>query len=137
MNAGTDIICNPLTQKILNKLFNINPNDFKLGFKKVNGLWYSDIKNWPKTFEANQQMVCGADKLLEELSNGNNYITLHIKTKPFKNSYHLVKIDEDTYGGTYECDKLDYTIWLCNVTKFVMGKHPNDIYFNPIVASNL
>lgn len=132
MNASIKVICNPLVQKFLNKVFHINPNNFTLGFKKVNGLWYSDIKNWPKQFEARQQMVCGADSLLEYLAKGKDYITLHIETKPFKNSYRLIKVKEDDLGGTYICDNpnIPYSIWLCNVTKFVMGKHPEDIYFS-------
>lgn len=129
MNAGLKTICSPAVQKILNKIFNIDPNNFELGFKKVNNEWYSDIKNWPKAYEANQQMVAGADILLEKLSQGKNYITLQIKKESFPNSIHLSKIYEDSWGGTYESNELDHTVWLCNVTKFVFGEHPQNIYF--------
>ena len=132
MSLGIKAVCNPSTQKILNKIFCIYPNDFTLGFKKVNRKWYSDIKNWPKAYEEHQLMVAGADKLLEELSNGKNYVTLQIKKEPFPNSIHLTKIEEDEWGGAYKSDRIDYTVWLCNVTKFVFGEHPENIYFKVI-----
>ena len=134
MNAGLKTICNPAIQKLLNKVFKINPNDLELGFKKVNGEWYSDIKNWPKAYEERQLMVAGADKLLEYLSEGKDYITLHVKQENFPGATHLHKIKEDLYGGTYLVNRedIDYTVWLCNVTKFVYGKHPDNIYFEVV-----
>lgn len=54
-------------------------------------MWYSDIKNWPKSFESRQLMVNGSDDFLEYLSKGEDYIKLHIKTTPFDDSCHLVK----------------------------------------------
>lgn len=137
INLGMDMVCSKPVQKFLNKLFGVDPADFNLGFKKNSGLWYSDIKNWPKAFEANQLMVCGADKLLEHLSQGHAYITLNIQTSaPHDAGYFcLEKIDEDSMGGTYRlCDypEFDRTVWLCNVTKFVMGEHPDKIWFKVI-----
>ena len=59
ISLGIKAVCNPITQKILNKIFRINPDDFTLGFKKVNRKWYSDIKNWPKAYEEHQLMIAG------------------------------------------------------------------------------
>lgn len=134
MNVGVATICNPMIQKILNKVFKINPNDFELGFKKVNDEWYSDIKNWPEAYNERQLMVAGADTFLEYLAQGKDYITLHIKTEDFPEATHLTKIDEDSWGGTYVVDdpNINYTVWLCNVTKFVFGKHPQNIYFKTV-----
>lgn len=132
MNVGIKTICNPTIQKILNKIFGINPNNFTLGFKKVNNRWYSDIKNWPKAYEERQLMVNGADTFLEYLSNGKDYVKLHIKTEDFPGSIHIHKVNEDEWGGTYIVQNKEiqgHQLWLCNVTKFVFGEHPNDIYF--------
>ena len=129
INKGLLLLGNPFIHKILTTIFNIDSSDFKLGFKREYKKWYSDIKHWPSRLEHHQLMVGGASLLLDTLSNGKNYITLRIKTKPFKGATHLKKVEEDLYGGTYMCNSLDYSIWLCNVTKFVFGKHPNDIYF--------
>lgn len=132
MNLGLKTVCNPVVQKILHKAFKINPDDFELGFKKVNTRWYSDIKNWPAAYEEHQLMVGGASTLLERISNGKDYIKLHIKKENFQGATHIIKIDEDLYGGTYRCEGDDHTLWLCNVTKFVFGEHPGDIYFKTV-----
>lgn len=131
------MVCSKPVQMFLNKLFNINPKDFNLGFKKKNNLWYADIKNWPQSHEANQLMVNGADDLLEYLSKGKKYITLNIKTEDPNNSEYicLEKIHEDSMGGTYKLKnhpEFKNTVWLCNVTKFVMGQHPDIIWFKVI-----
>ncbi len=137
INLGMDVVCSKYVQKFLNSLFGVNPADFKLGFKKKHGEWYSDIKNWPKAYEENQLMVCGADKLLEHLSGGHSYIMMNIKTSdPHDEEYIcLDKIKEDSAGGTYRlCNypAFERTVWLCNVTKFVMGEHPQKIWFKVI-----
>lgn len=134
MNVGLKTVCNPIVQKFLHKIFKINPDDFELGFKKVNGCWYSDIKNWPSAYEERQLMVAGADILLENISEGRDYVKLHVKTEDFPGATHLKKIEEDMYGGTYSSETIDHTVWLCNVTKFVFGKHPDDIFFEVVRA---
>lgn len=134
INLGMDMVCSKPVQKFLNRLFGVNPEDFNLGFKKKGGDWYSDIKHWPKAYEANQLMVRGADDLLELLSKGHDYITLNVKTSAPQDAGYICldKIDEDSMGGTYRlCNypEFDRTVWLCNVTKFVMGQHPRNIWF--------
>ncbi len=137
INLGMDVVCSKFVQKFLNKLFGVNPANFNLGFKKKGRDWYSDIKNWPKAYEENQLMVCGADKLLEHLSGGHDYVKLNIRTSDPQDPAYICldKIKEDEMGGTYNvCGYPEFTrtVWLCNVTKFVMGEHPQKIWFKVI-----
>ncbi len=82
-------------------------------------------------------MVCGADKLLEHISEGHDYVKLNIRTSDPQDPAYICldKIEEDEMGGTYRvCDYPEFTrtVWLCNVTKFVMGEHPQKIWFKGI-----
>lgn len=127
------ILSNPLIRKYLNKRFEIDPKNVKLGFINENGLWYADIKNWPKEFKAQCLMVGQAAKLLSFLSPNDNYITLSISTQKCPCLFSLIKYKEDDHGATYNCEKYGLPeIWLCNVTKFVFGEHPNELYINVV-----
>lgn len=128
IKIGLKIVCNPLIQWFLHKIFGINPKNFKMRFVKEDKQWYADIKHWPKRYHANLAMICGADRMLDELSDGKDSVKICVRKDEFPGAWHLTKIEEDFLGGTYVCDKIDYTIWLCNVTKFVFGEHPENIY---------
>jgi len=99
-------------------------------FYKEDKKWYADVPNHTK--EENE-MVCGADTLLEMLAEGNSEITLLITefaipgTDPIY--CHIHKHDED--GAWYivhgEHGTKDYgDIWLCNVMHDVTNEHPEE-----------
>lgn len=124
------VLSNPLVRNYLNKKFGINPEFFELGFKKEDGLWYADIKNWPKHLKHNCLMVGGAAEFLENVPKSNpNYITYKVSLTERENFIHLIKKHEDSSGGTYYSDNATTPdMWLCNVTKFVFGEHPEEMW---------
>lgn len=115
--------------------------------------WYADL---PKYIEQglgtvdNLEMVEGAEKGLEFLSDSTDEISLEIKlgkkesvgrhTKMANEGWSMLVLDRITgeqgeEGGLYEGsllnDNLDKEIrklWLCAVTKFVFNEYPEVIY---------
>jgi hypothetical protein len=74
--------------------------------------------------------VAGADKMLDKLSNGKE-VTLNFTDEPIEGSdIKLKKLFGDHWGATYRTNKpcMVKLVWLCNVTKVVMGCHPNEIF---------
>lgn len=110
----------------------------KISFYKEDGSWYADVPFIPK---ANNLMVAGADTFLETISNGSDRLTLTIETssrKILKPLFLLTRTNHDFWGAEYEIwsfDKAEWTahfpilpkLWLCNVTHFVLGRHPKYI----------
>lgn len=134
VNGGMSMVCSSLTQKVLNRVFGINPNHFTLGFvREIDGRWYADIRHWPKMFHSNLEMVAGADDLLEALDKGKGYVKVEVDVNPAdkREWFKMIKVSQTYLGATYKvlyCDRYKGKTWLCNVGKFVMGKHP-DILF--------
>jgi hypothetical protein len=102
--------------------------------------WYADLPEWTgEKWEL--EMVMGADTFLEILTQGENEIYLTLSTEPFNECETLHYIHEGRLegpefgeGAWYKLDKymgLDYKLklWLCDVTKFVFGNFPKQIYF--------
>ena len=101
--------------------------------------WYIDLPNWPFEHE-NLEMVAGADKLCEELSNGKNFVNTTIITSYWqlrkKTAENYIKCSKSwaklIWGGQYFIPKNNITtidsIWLCQVTLFVIGWWPKYIY---------
>ena len=107
----------------------------ELDFVKLANMWFADVPNWQDSLEE-LQMVAGADTLLEELAKGKKVVSTTISNQPLDDaSVILRKVKENTYGGgaDYKVDAagLDMNgqpVWLCGVTKFVFGAHPDAIY---------
>ena len=106
----------------------------KQRFFKLNSRWYADVLG--HTLEENE-MVCGADSLLDEISRFLNSpeVTLDIDVEPVDFPFAvLTQTEHDSCGGTYKIEsslKTD-SVWICNVTHDVMGEHPKTIYINSI-----
>lgn len=107
----------------------------KIRFYKDSTGWYADIPEWTGT-KADLQMVCGADVMLDILSDSNNEVTLYLNTAFFENSNTLTLKHEDKEngGGWYKMEKylefeFNHELWLCEVTRFVFGEIPPKIYF--------
>ena len=106
----------------------------KQRFFKLNSRWYADVPN--HTLEETE-MVCGADSMLEEISIFLNSpeVTLDLDIKPCDFPFAiLTKVEQDSDGATYRVESsLDTDlIWICNVTRDVLGEHPYKIYVNTI-----
>lgn len=111
-----------------------------LVFKKLANKWYIDLPEWSGCVDE-LEMVSGADLLLESIS------PVTLETKAIKlyesgedpeiygeyNCYTLTKLKEDDCGGTYIANTPGYKgeVWLCNVTKIVLGGFPDRILFTP------
>ena len=101
-------------------------------FYKENGLWYIDFPAYIEAGgkKADLLMVAGADTMLEKLSDGKRVkLTFSADDLPGA-SIKLTKIIGDPFGATYKTNRKDITrfVWLCNVTKVVMGNHPKNIF---------
>jgi len=108
----------------------------ELKFKKNwLGRWYIVLPEYIKQGgrKADLEMVCGADKMLDILSNGRRRVKLWVSEQPdFHYLLHMQQIHEDDMGSTYESSEhSNLDIWLCNVTKYVFGGYfPQNIYLN-------
>lgn len=112
--------------------------------KEENDKWYVDLPTYDGEHE-DLEMVFGADVLLDILSEGNDSVTIDVSTEPkgYGECICGILTEHDDDGGTYLIDYYSdngkenniifgNTIWLCNVTHFVFGEHPKQIYFNLI-----
>ena len=79
-------------------------------------------------------MVCGADVLIEHLSKGEPIVKVLVSDEQLfsEDNYELNLVSIDGYGGTYKITPKDIVeeIWLCNVTKEVLGNFPGTIFFH-------
>ena len=104
-------------------------------YKESDSRWYVDLPEWLGS-KSDLEMVCGADKMLDILSEGKDYVYLYLSTKEFTHSniLELVEICKPEMGGgwyilkEYNGVKFDLYMWLCDVTKFVFGELPSTIY---------
>lgn len=108
-----------------------------MNFYKENNQWFVDLPNWEGS-KADLQMVLGADTMLDTLSNNSDSVDLELSTIFEGETSDLVlrrinKLPALLGGGAnYKSNKADYNIWLCDVTKFVFGNFPKNIYINKI-----
>jgi hypothetical protein len=107
-------------------------------FVKTGRDWYIDL---PEFIEqggsvGDLQMVDGADKMLDMMAEDENSVTLCISKDWFEGA-DLLSLTEkcDPYiGGAYyimkkyEGQDIDRTMWLCQVTEFVFGDLPPQIF---------
>ena len=103
-------------------------------YKEYNNRWYVDLPEWTGSKDE-LEMIMGADDMLNIISQGEDTILLTISLEPFEESNTLEKI-EDTpgIGGAFYLMKsykgLEYNLklWLCEVTRFVFGIIPENLY---------
>lgn len=108
----------------------------EIKFVKVCGHWFVDNPcNIDRVLD--MQMVSGADVLLDHILKitGNDcYVYLDVNTDE-EPDIVFEKINEDEIGADYfvwtDSKKIDTPpvkkIWLCNVTKEMLGEHPTRI----------
>ncbi|MGL4373001.1 MAG: DUF6717 family protein [Turicibacter sp.] len=100
-------------------------------FKDPDGRWYADLMDTLFISKEECEMILGADKMLDIISEGESKITLSLKADVLENPT-LINMGETSDGG---CDYLmmewkgvpyQYPIWLCSVTQMAFGRHPNN-----------
>ena len=108
------------------------PEGRVITFYKENNKWYADI---PNHIKEENEMVCGADTMLEMLANGNSTIELLITefalsgTDPIFCSIKEHDEDGAWYNVYHENGQKCYgEIWLCNVMHDVTNEHPKEFY---------
>lgn len=121
----------------------------KLTFEKEeSNEWYIVLPEWTGD-KADLQMVCGADTLLDIISEGNSLVSINVEIE-ISNAYGFLKFVLDKKHDTPEIGGAMYYIssfyednfdmWLCDVTRFVFdGELPSTIYIyswekNPEIA---
>lgn len=110
--------------------------DYK--FIKTGNDWYIDL---PEFIEqggsvGDLQMVDGADKMLDMMAENGNSVIVKISNERFDGADVLTlteKCDPYVGGGyyimeNYEGQEINRTMWLCQVTEFVFGNIPEQIF---------
>ncbi len=135
--------------------------EYKLSFnREEEDRWFVDFPNWPWK-KGNLEMVCGADKFLDLLSEGKDRVSIIAKATSEKldeaefqqlmqDGWHeLSQIQSSLTGGaTYTVrgnkaeqfmrqhpltgESMARTLWLCPVTLFVVGRYPKYFYVKAV-----
>lgn len=109
-----------------------------LFYKDEEGNWYADIPEYIEVGGnvSDLQMVCGADTLLDIMSQGEGRIRVKFSTEPFEGADHINLLEErvDIGGGDYLLEsyngiEFSLQLWLCGVLVYVMNEIPKIIYF--------
>ena len=109
----------------------------ELRFYRSGTEWFADV---PQHTKAENQMVAGADTLLDRVSNGADEVFVVLSSdipNPGEWKLHLHIVEHDKYGATYRVKAAGqegfHLAWLCNVAHTVFGgEHPTDIYVHSI-----
>lgn len=106
-------------------------------YKKYEDEWFVDLPTWTGN-EDDLQMVQGADTLLEYLAEGKERLALRFSIKPFEGASLMERMYVcETDGAyyfihSYNNIEINLPFWLCDVTKFVFGEFPENIYFTKV-----
>ncbi len=135
--------------------------EYKLSFnREEEDRWFVDFPNWPWK-KGNLEMVCGADKFLDLLSEGKDRVSVIAKATSEKldeaefqqlmqDGWHELSQTQSslTGGATYTVrgnkaeqfmrqhpltgESMARTLWLCPVTLFVVGRYPKYFYVKAV-----
>jgi len=105
-------------------------------YKETSGKWFVDLPEWIGD-KTDLEMVSGADTMLDIISEGENEVVLLFSKKYFGNSTKLeftslaTDIGNGAYYKLYKYKAIEFNleIWLCDVTKFVFGYFPKEMFF--------
>ena len=105
-------------------------------YKEKTGRWYADLPEWEGSKE-DLEMVMGADDMLNLLAQGEDLIFVQIGDEKFPGANQMIRIgrgEKEIGGAWYLIPSMggidfDLKIWLCDVTKFVFGDFPMNIWF--------
>lgn len=103
------------------------------------GGWYVHLPDYEGNID-DLEMISGADSLCYELDTDNDgVVELEISDKPdfewdyrlefsFSSTNEIGEVDGAFYIVTNKHFETSYSIWLCNVTKYIFKKFPLFIY---------
>lgn len=106
-------------------------------YKEKSKYWYAHIPEWTGRKSA-LQMISGADKLLDLIANDRDEVYLHYSEDEIKDADCLVFHKKSWFNGAdykltkYLGEEVKMKVWLCDVTKFVIGYFPKTIYFKEV-----
>lgn len=117
-------------------------NTYKF-YKTTENYWYIELPEWRGDIE-DLQMVSGADTMLDIVAEGRNYVFLTL-TDEFIDKFDVLELqvkcsdyDFDSQGGpssgayylmkSYKGIEFNLKMWLCDVTRYVLGYFPENIY---------
>ena len=111
----------------------------RMRFYKEDGMWFVDLPQW-KGAKWNLLMVQGADTLLDNLNQGTDDVVVDFSLKreyldDSTEIIHLKGTNDNPPEGRYydyEFHNVEWRLWLCDVSAFVFGYHPNNIYFKQV-----
>lgn len=99
--------------------------------------WWLTLPEW-KGGPEDLQMIEGADQWLDLIGNDAENVEIEMSDQSFENAetLTLLHIKEQNHGGggiyyleTYQGEKQDLKLWLCEVTSFVFGCIPQKLFF--------
>lgn len=104
-------------------------------FYKEGNNWYVDLPDWDGA-KSDLLMIGGADTMLDIISENTTEVTTTISLEPFEGADKLtfVKLATDIGEGayyhleSYKGTKHELSVFLCDVTLFVFGEFPKEIY---------
>ncbi len=110
----------------------------KYKFVKTGKEWYVDLPEYIEQGGSigDLQMVEGADIMLDLVAGNKNEVALYIGTDDFEGADLLLlteKCDPHKGGGYYFLEEyngepVNLRLWLCQVTEFVFGEIPEQIF---------
>lgn len=111
----------------------------KYRFYKEGTNWYVDLPGWTGA-KSDLLMIGGADIMLDIMSNNGLEVHTHISEQEFPGADKLqfTSLAEDIGEGAYynlaeyEGAVLNLSVFLCDVTLFVLGKFPEVIYIKVV-----
>lgn len=113
----------------------------EITFKKErdDNRWYVVLLDY-QGLKQDLEMVCGADNMLDIISDGTYIVNVNIVDKNAVYDLHLERkcIGEGSYenfGGAvydYHYKNTEGEMWLCDVMLYVFGEFPENIYIKVI-----
>lgn len=108
----------------------------KFRFYKEGNNWYVDLPAWEGS-KSDLLMICGADTMLDIMSNGGIEVKCIISRTDFEGAdkleYKKSAVEEVGEGSFYFLEKFqgiehNLSVFLCDVTLFVYGEFPELLY---------
>jgi hypothetical protein len=92
--------------------------------------WYVDLPEWEGD-QAELEMVCGADTMLDILAQGDGEVRLTLSLEPINDPKLVLHFNREEAGGAWydlKSDLFEFEVWLCHVTRWIYGELPKTIY---------
>lgn len=98
--------------------------------KEEDNKWYVVLPEWEGSKE-DLEMVCGADTLLDIVSQSENLAYLTISEIEEENIKFKLEFDKEEADGAWynlSSEYYNFELWLCKVLKYVYGYNPKILY---------